>query len=120
MGCDFYTYYVVRIEYKKSDKTEIILKELSDTRERHDFWETQRYWSEDFEELNDYYARCKQERQRQIDKELSNYPRKDLYKDGKWLCIASSKEKYLKICKENEIEEVDIIAIWKEGDYHLR
>jgi hypothetical protein len=111
---------VVRIEYKNGDKTEVKTKEIEDTRESHTFWEIRRYWSEDFEEENDYYIRCSQERKRQIDNELSNYPRKDLYKDGKWLCIESSIEKYINMYKEYGIKESDIISIWKEGDFHYR
>ena len=39
MGCDFYTYYVVRIEYKDGDKIEVKSEEIEGTRERHYFWE---------------------------------------------------------------------------------
>lgn len=120
MGCDFYTYYVVRIEYKNGDKIEVKSEEIEGTRESHYFWEIKRYWSEDFEELNDYHIRCSKERQRQIDNELRKYPRMDIYKDGQWLCIDSSKEKYIKYCKEMEINETDVISIWKEGDFHYR
>jgi FMN phosphatase YigB (HAD superfamily) len=119
MGCDFYTYYVVRVEYKDGDKTEVKSQEIESTRERHYFWEIDDR-DEDFEEYNDYYIRRGQERERQIENEISQYPRKDIYKDGKWLCVESSKEKYISICKKMEINEKDIISIWKEGDFHYR
>ena len=119
MGCDFYTYYVIRIEYKKDDKIEVKSQEIEKTRESHYFWETNGR-DEDFEELNDYYERRRSERKRQVDNELSNYPRKDIYKNGKWLCIESSKENYIKICNELEINENDVISIWKIGDFHYR
>jgi hypothetical protein len=119
MGCDFYTYYVVRIQYKSGDEVKIKTKEIEETRQRHYFWEIEERDS-DFEELNDYYDRCHLERQRQVDNELSQYPRKDIYKNEKWLCIASSKEKYINMYKSLGITESDIIGIWKEGDYHYR
>lgn len=119
MGCDFYTYYVVRIEYKDGDKTEVKSQEIESTRERHYFWEIDGR-DEDFEELNDYYKRYSSQRERQIENELSQYPRKDIYKDGKWLCIESSKEKYIKYCNGMEIPEEAVISIWKEGDFHYR
>jgi len=119
MGCDFYTYYVVRIQYKSGDEVKIKTKEIEETRQRHYFWEIEERDS-DFEELNDYYDRCHLERKRQVDNELSQYPRKDIYKNGNWLCIASSKEKYQNMCKKLGITESNIIGIWKEGDYHYR
>lgn len=119
MGCDFYTYYVVRVEYKKGDEIKVESEEIVGTRERHYFWEIDGR-DEDFEELNDYYERRHRERERQLDDELSQYPRKDIYKNGKWLCVVSSKEKYISICKKMEINEKDIISIWKEGDFHYR
>jgi hypothetical protein len=119
MGCDFYTYYVVRIEYKKGDEIEVESEKIEDTRERHYFWEIEGR-DPDFEELNDYYERRHREREKQIDNELSHYPKKDIYKNGKWLCIESSKGKYIKICKNLDIAEKDVIGIWKEGDFHYR
>jgi hypothetical protein len=119
MGCDFYTYYVVRIEYKKGDEIKVESEDIQDTVERHYFWALDGR-DEDFEELNDYYERCHLERQRQVDSELAHYPKKDIFKNGKWLCIESSKEKYLNICKSRNIPERDVISIWKEGDFHYR
>ena len=119
MGCDFYTYYEVCIEYKKGNKTKIKKEILEDTRNRHYFWEI-RERDEDFEELNDYYNRCNMERQRQVDDELSRYEKKIIYKDGKWLCIESSKEKYINMYKKYDISEENIISIWKKGGFHFR
>jgi hypothetical protein len=119
MGCDFYTYYVVRIEYKKDGETKVESEEIEDTRERHYFWEIDGRDS-DFEELNDYYERCHRERQNQIDNELSHYPRKDIFKNGMWLCVQSSREKYITICKKLNIAQKDVVSIWKEGDFHYR
>lgn len=77
MGCDFYTYYVVRIEYKNGDKTEIESEEIEDTRKRHYFREIPER-DEDFEELNDYYDRCRKHREIQVENELAQYERKDI------------------------------------------
>jgi hypothetical protein len=109
----------MRIEYKNGDKTEIKSEEIENTRQRHYFWEIDNR-DEDFEELDDYYERCHIEHQRQIDNELSQYLRKVIYKDGKWLCIESSREKYINMCKLFKIDENDVIGIWKEGDFHFR
>ena len=51
---------------------------------------------------------------------INKRPNDDIYKDGKWLCIESSKEKYIKYCKGMEIPEEAVISIWKEGDFHYR
>ena len=118
MGCDFYTYYVVRIEYKKCDKTEVKSVMIQNTRQRHYFWEMNAR-DEDFEELDDYYERWHIEKQRQVDNELSQYSRKDIYRDGKWLCIERAREKYINMYKL-EIDEKDVICIWKEGDFQFR
>lgn len=120
MGCDFYTYYVVRIQYKKGDEVKIESQEIDDTRERHYFWEFGGRRDEDFEELNDYYERLHIQKQQQVDDALRDYPKKEIFKDNKWLCIGSSKEKYINICKNYGIGEKDIISIWKEGDFHFR
>jgi len=119
MGCDFYTYYVVRIEYKKGDEVKVKSEEIEDTRERHYFWEIDGR-DEDFEELNDYYERCDLQRRRQVSDALRDYPKKEIFKNGKWLCLESSKEKYINMCKKYGITEKDLVAISKEGDYHYR
>jgi hypothetical protein len=119
MGCDFYTYYEVCIEYKKDDKTKVKTQILEDTRDRHYFWEIKER-DEDFEELNDYYERCHLERKRQIDDELSRYEKKEIYKDGKWLCIESSREKYINMYKKMGILDENIISIWKQGGFNYR
>jgi hypothetical protein len=110
---------MLRIEYKKGDEVKVKSEEIMDTRERHYFWEGEGR-DEDFEELNDYYERCHLERKRQVDDALRDYPKKDMYKNDKWLCVESSKEKYINLCKKYGIAEKDLVAIWKEGDYHYR
>jgi hypothetical protein len=45
MGYHFYTYYVVRIEYKNGKKVKVKEYKLEESTERHYFWE-------DFEEIN--------------------------------------------------------------------
>lgn len=120
MGCDFYTYYVLRIEYKKGDEVKVKSEEIKDTRERHYFWEMVERRDEDFEEPNDYYERLHYQKKRQVDNALSYYPKKVIFKDGKWLCIESSIEKYINICKEYKINEKEVISICKEGDFHYR
>lgn len=77
MGCDFYTYYVVRIEYKKGEETKVKSEEIEDTRERHYFWASDKR-DEDFEELNDYYDRCELQHQQQVKEMLREYPKKSL------------------------------------------
>ena len=53
MGCDFYTYYILCIEYKKDGKSVVHKEVLEDTRERHYFnYEPER--DEDFEEDQEY------------------------------------------------------------------
>jgi hypothetical protein len=120
MGCDFYTYYVVRIEYKKGDEVKVKSEEIEDTRERHYFWEIGGRRDEDFEELNDYYERLHCQKQQQVEEALRDYPKKEIFKNGRWLCIESSREKYINLYKKYGIAEKDVISIWKEGDFHYR
>lgn len=119
MGCDYYTYYKICIQYRKGDTVEIEEEIDEDTRQRHYFYYEEEI-DPDFEELDDYNKRRNSEYKNQIDNQLQRYVKKDIFKDNKWLCIESAKEKYLDMCKENEIPESAIIAIWKEGDYHYR
>ncbi len=99
MGCDFYTFYVIHIQYRKDGEVDTISEEIEDSRTRHYF----DYWGErdeDIEELSAYHERCKEQRAQQIADALRLYVVKDIYKDGHWLCIATAKEKYLNLCKE--------------------
>jgi hypothetical protein len=119
MGCDYYTYYKICIQYKNGDTIEIEEEIDEDTRQRHYFYDVKER-DPYFEEIPEYLTRIRKEYQNQIENKLRGYVRKDIFKDNKWLCIESSKEKYLNMCKENEIPESAIIAIWKEGDYNYR
>ena len=118
MGCDFYVFYKVCIEYKKGEKTVVEEHRLDDTRERCDWWECER--NEDFEELIDYHERAAKQRREQIDYELSSFPKLDIFKNRRWLVIDSAQEKYKNIAKKYNISENDIVKIWKEGDFMLR
>ena len=119
MGCDFYTYYVVRIEYK--DGYNVITKSdiVESTRQRHYYWEMDER-DEDFEEWTDYVERSCIHKQTQIDTELKRYKKVDIYKNKQWLCLVSAVEKYKNLCKELNINENDVISIWKEGGFHCR
>jgi hypothetical protein len=118
MGCDFYTFYKICIEYSKNEKIKIEDHILDETRERHYFNECER--DEDFEEVNDYYERQIEERRQQIDSLLENYKITQIYKDKTWLCIPSAQEKYQNILKKYGIAEKDVIKIWKQGDFMMR
>ena len=120
MGCDFYTYYVLCIEYKKGNENKVKKEEIQDTRERCYFLESCPGYDEDFEQLNDYYERYEQFKRDQVENELKNYPRRVIFKDSKWLCLESSKEKYINTCKKFNIPIKDVISIWKEGSFHFR
>lgn len=119
MGCDFYTYYALRIEYKKGDEVKVKSEMIGETLERHYFWEIERR-DEDFEELNDYYERCHIEKQQQIDVAMQKYETKFIFRNKTWLCTESAREKYINICKNYDISESDIISISKEGDFKYR
>jgi len=120
MGCDFYTYYVLFIEYKKGKEVKLESQEIDGTRERHYFLGSCPDYDEDFENLNDYYDRYEQFKRDQAENELKNYPKKIIFKGGKWLCLESSKEKYMNLCKKYNIPQNVVISIWKEGSYHFR
>lgn len=119
MGCDFYTYYVLCIEYKKGNEVKLERMEIADTRERHYFYGSCER-DEDFEELNDYWERYERFKREQVENELVNYPTREIYKNKKWLCLESSKEKYMNLCKKFGIPHNDVISIWKQGDFHFR
>jgi hypothetical protein len=118
MGCDFYIFYKVCIQYKSGDA--ILLKEhvLEDTRERCEWWHCER--DKESEELIDYYERRELERMEQVDYELEEYPWVDLYADDSWYCDDEEQEKYINIAKKYDIKESAIMSIWKEGDWLIR
>lgn len=117
MGCDFYTYYKVCIECTDKSVKEYILE---DTRERHYFYEGVLERDEDFEEEEEYQTRCQKCYDDQIENTLTKYSKKDLYVDGKWLCVASAIEKYQKILTGLKISESTVVHVWKQGGAHLR
>lgn len=119
MGCDFYTYYVVRIEYKNGEEVKVEEYKLEETTERHYFLGDLE-WDEDFEERNDYFERCHIHRNEQIEQELSRYTTAHLYKNNRWLCVSDAKEKYQQLLKKLGIKEESVVQIWKQGDAHLR
>lgn len=119
MGCDFYTYYKVCIEYKKDEEMKVKEHILEESRERHYFWEDLE-WDEDFEDRNDYFERCHKHRNDQIDQELSRYKNVHLYKNNRWLCIVEAKEKYQNLLKKLDIPESSVTQIWKQGGFHMR
>ena len=119
MGCDYYTYYVLYIQYKKDNETITHKEILEETRDRHYIY----YIPErdtDFEEEDEYMKRCHTYRNDHMQNSLSKYTPKDILKDGKWLCVQSAQEKYKELCKELELEFDTVVAIWKEGGYHYR
>ena len=119
MGCDYYTYYVLCIQYKKNGEIITDKEILEDTRERHYFhYDLKR--DEDFEEEDEYMKRCQVYEDSQIEYTLAEYKSKEILKDGKWLCVQSAQEKYTEMCKELKINLEDIQSIWKEGGYHYR
>jgi hypothetical protein len=119
MGCDFYTYYVVYIEYKSNGEVKIKKYEIEDTRERHYFWDDPD-WDEDFESRTDYYERVNIIHERQVEEALAKYKTAHLYKDNKWLCIPDAVEKYRVILNKYGIIEDSVTQIWKQGDFHYR
>ena len=118
MGCDFYVYYKIYIQYKRDDKVKVEEEEIEDTRERCYWWECVR--DRDFEELIDYHERKAKQDRDQIDEELRNYPRKDIFKDGKWRAIEGAQEYYKSLVKKYNISENELVSIWKAGAFHLR
>ncbi len=116
MGCDFYTYYVLHI--KLSDNT-IHEHKLDDTLERH-YWTEYPQIDEDFCDAMEYHRLSQECYDRQIERELAQYKKRDLYKDNKWLCIEYSINKYKDILSKLKISENDIVHIWKEGGAELR
>jgi hypothetical protein len=118
MGCDFYTYYKVCIECKDGSVKEYILE---DTRERRYFYEITQEWDEDFETEWEFAKRRNAELDEQIDRVLAdNYKTKELYKDGKWLCLHQAVEKYKKIFTDLEVGEDTVVRVWKQGGAHMR
>lgn len=119
MGCDFYTFYKLCIEYTKDRKTEIYTCDLMETKERHDWWSVDR--DEDFEEWNDYLKRCESEKQRQLESIFRlDYPRVDLCVNGEWKCISTAKHRYLERVEKANIPVDAIVNVWKEGDSWAR
>ena len=119
MGCDFYTFYKLCIEYKKDDALVTFTFNMDETRDRNDWWHVER--DEDFEEWDAFFTRRKLEHERQIQSIFaSHYPKITLCHEGIWKCIESAKEKYLAIAEEAGIPTDTIVNVWKEGDYWVR
>ena len=118
MGCDFYTFYKICIEYIKDGNHEVVDHMLDETKERHDWNECER--DEDFEELNDFFERQNEEHREQIDYLLEQYKTTHIYKDKTWLCIPSAQEKYQYILKKYGISENTVVKIWRQGDFMVR
>lgn len=118
MGRGFYIFYKVCIQYKEGNQ--ILLKEhiLEETKERCDWWDCVRDKEE--EVLIDFYERQELERREQIEYEMREYKRVELYVEGKWLCHDVAQEKYQNIVKKYDIKESALISVWKEGDYQIR
>ncbi len=119
MGCDFYTLYKVCIEYQDGSTTKTIKYSLENTREPHYYYEVRH--DEDFEELQDYWARCHEVHASQVQDILAQkYPRVDLCVQGSWKCVESAKAKYLAIAETYKIPVDSIQNIWKEGHWWER
>jgi hypothetical protein len=119
MGCDFYTFYKLCIEYSKDGKTEIYSYDLTEDQQRQDWWHVER--DEDFEEWDDYLKRRASEKQRQLDSIFRReYPRVDLCVNREWKCISMAKNRYLEKAEQANIPESDIVNVWKEGSYWVR
>jgi hypothetical protein len=100
MGCDFYTYYKVCIEYKIEDETKILYDIDETSREKE-------YFGDGYDQ--NYIYSC-----------LAWYEDEDIFENNKWFCDENEKEGYMNILKAYNIEEKDVIKIWKEGDYQAR
>ena len=88
MGCDYYIGKFLCIKYKSDEKEEDIIR-----LERKVGY----FWSDepdlDFETQQEY-----------LDRKVKDYPPKDLYRDGVWLCTDDAREKYINIIIKNGID----------------
>lgn len=100
MGCDFYTYYKVCIEYKIGDETKIVYDIDESSREKE-------YFGDGYD--SNYIYSC-----------LADYYDDDIFENNEWFCEEDEKGVYVDILKAYNIEEKDVVKIWKEGDYQLR
>lgn len=100
MGCDFYTYYQVCIEYKNGDETKVINDIDESTR-------TREYFGDGYDK--NYIYSC-----------LADYEDEEIYENNEWVCDEEEKKNYIDILKAYGIDEKNVIKIWKEGDYQLR
>jgi len=114
MDCDFYTFYCINIEYKKGDTIELKQHILKDTIEEHFWYDCVRWGGE---AINDYYDRKCLKRYDQVEYELDEYKREDIYKNNTWLCNNTYKDKYGNLLKGYGISQESLIKIWKCGDY---
>jgi hypothetical protein len=116
MGCDFYTFYKLCIEYKHGNDIATFTHRFFDARERQYWYELDR--DEDFEEWDDYKKRLDEAHKDQIqDIYDTHYPRVDLCMNGLWKCVPSAKSKYLELAAKERIPTESIVNVWKEGDY---
>ena len=72
MGCDFYTYYKICIEYKKEDETIIVYDIDEESREKE-------YFGDGYD--RNYIYSC-----------LADYEDEDIFENNKWVCDEDEKK----------------------------
>jgi hypothetical protein len=118
-GSDYYTFYKLCIEYIHDDIYDLVEEILEDTKEKHNWYESDTE-EEEFDDINDYYDYIEEEKRYQINTALNSYPKVDLFKHRTWICNKSEQNRCMGIIGKHKIQENSIISIWKEGDYKIK
>ncbi len=114
MGFDFNLFYKICIQYQKDNELKLKEHIIESTRSGGYWIDCER--DKENEQLIDYYDRLEEQKRDQLDYELENYPKADIFKNKKWLVNDTIKENYVNILKKYGISEKDVVLIWKEGE----
>ena len=117
MGCDYYIFYKLCIEYIKDGKRELKEYPLEGEKEKGYWHEQER---EDGESYIDFIERCEAARRDQIDEELERFPYTELFRNSEWYCDDEARDTYQGLVKMFGISEWSVQAIWKQGEFSMR
>jgi len=103
MGCDYYRSSFLIIDYIDNDDKQhheiVLLDKCAQYFVDGEF-------DSDFMTHADYFAKLKK-----------NYPNKDLYKHGKWFCLASAIDEYQYRIKKLSVKE--LLHVYKMTEFNL-
>jgi len=104
MGCDYYTWPVVTVVYKKADGSDGLLREY-EAREP-------RYYMAYDPDLDNWYD--------EPERIAKDYGKKNLYENGIWNCTESGKMTVANLCFKYNVPIANVVKAYKSMTYEQR